>query len=123
MSDRARNSYECKHNPPCPLPGTRYGEGYHAARERYGSAPALAPYYEADGSTVMLPAEEVERRRKLAAKVIGAVRRWRHAMAGSKAERASRGMKELARELMRASRDLDAPSPGAPGDAGTKGGA
>jgi hypothetical protein len=33
---------------------------------------ALAPWYEADGSTVMLPAEEVERRRKLAAKVISA---------------------------------------------------
>jgi hypothetical protein len=33
-----------------------------------------APWYEADGSTVMLPAPEVERRRKLAAKVIAAAR-------------------------------------------------
>ena len=32
----------------------------------------LAPWYGADGSTVMLPAAEVERKRKLAAKVIGA---------------------------------------------------
>jgi hypothetical protein len=35
----------------------------------------LAPYYLADGSTVMLPAAEVERLRKSAAVVIGAARR------------------------------------------------
>jgi hypothetical protein len=39
------------------------------------SGPALAPWYEADGSTVMLPAPEVERRRKLAAKVLEVARR------------------------------------------------
>jgi hypothetical protein len=45
-------------------------------------APALAPWYEADGSTVMLPAEEVERRRKLAAKVLDAARTLRRANEG-----------------------------------------
>jgi hypothetical protein len=39
------------------------------------SGTALAPWYEGDGSTVMLPAPEVERRRKLAAKVIAAAER------------------------------------------------
>jgi len=34
--------------------------------------PPLAPWYEADGSTSMLPVEEVTRRRRLAAKVLGA---------------------------------------------------
>jgi multidrug efflux pump subunit AcrA (membrane-fusion protein) len=39
---------------------------------------ALAPWYEADGSTVMLPAEEVERRRKAAAVVLArACEVWR----------------------------------------------
>lgn len=38
------------------------------------SAPALAEWYEPDGSTTMLPAEEVTRRGKAAAKVIGAAR-------------------------------------------------
>ena len=40
---------------------------------------ALAPWYEADGSTVMLPAAEVERRRKAAAKVLHAAEQaWVH---------------------------------------------
>jgi hypothetical protein len=39
------------------------------------SGTALAPWYEGDGSTVMLPAAEVERRRKLAAKVLEVARR------------------------------------------------
>jgi hypothetical protein len=42
-----------------------------ALAARLLAAPEQAPWYEADGSTVMLPADEVERRRKLAAQVIG----------------------------------------------------
>jgi hypothetical protein len=40
------------------------------ARLSRNEGTALAPWYEADGSTVMLPVAEVERRRKLAAKVL-----------------------------------------------------
>jgi hypothetical protein len=42
------------------------------ARLSRNEGTALAPWYEADGSTVMLPVAEVERRRRLAAKVIAA---------------------------------------------------
>lgn len=42
------------------------------------SGEALAPWYEADGSTVMLPAAEVERRRRAAASVLAAARLVMH---------------------------------------------
>lgn len=87
-----------------------------ALRASVSGAPALAPWYEADGSTVMLPAAEVERRRRLAAKAIGTARNWREAMRGPKSERAARGLKERGTELLRALRALDAPAPGS--DAG-----
>jgi hypothetical protein len=52
---------------------TTQGRGEIEALVReYGSREA--PWYLADGSTVMLPVEEVERRRKAAAKVIWAAR-------------------------------------------------
>ena len=69
----ALNGEDTSHGPIC-----RVGRLFallRALRASVSGAPALAPWYEADGSTVMLPAAEVERRRKLAAKVIGAARR------------------------------------------------
>jgi hypothetical protein len=92
-----------------------------AALSAPSSSPAAtAPYYLSDGSTVMLPVEEVERRRKAAAKVIGAALRWRYAMCGSKTERRARGLKDRASELLAALREFpDAASPAATGsDAG-----
>ena len=65
----------------------------------------LAPWYEADGSTVMLPAEEVERRRRLAAKVIDAAREMLDAPGSPFG---------LRMKLAGALDDLDAASPASP---------
>lgn len=77
------------------------------ADEAYARAAGfVAPYYRGDGSVVMLPIAEVEKRRRAAAKVIDAARAWRDAYCAPKAERAARGLKERASELLAALRDL-----------------
>lgn len=95
--------------------------------EETPAAPAMeAPWYAEDGSMVMLPAEEVERRRRLAAKVIGAARALSAAadlwvVAGTEAPT----MYDVPPESMRVLRDalqaLDAASPAAP-NSGSEGG-
>jgi hypothetical protein len=54
--------------------GAKLCSAHAVTRLSRNEGTGLAPWYEADGSTVMLPVAEVERRRKLAAKVIGAAR-------------------------------------------------
>jgi hypothetical protein len=45
---RAGTSMPCPHSPPCPLPGTRYSEGYCVARSEYALAPAPRPRVDAE---------------------------------------------------------------------------
>jgi hypothetical protein len=71
---------------------------------------ALAPWYEADGSVTMLPAPEVERRRKLAAKVIGAARK----VASDHAFIAGQGAVTCRCGVCQGLRALDAASPPPP---------
>jgi hypothetical protein len=79
-------------------------------RARAAREPDLAPWYEADGSTVMLPAAEVERRRKLAALVIGIARKVDAALQGVRLPYENDGWKRLI-DLRIALRALDAPAP------------
>jgi hypothetical protein len=80
------------------------------ARLSRNEGTALAPWYEADGSTVMLPVAEAERRRKLAAKVIGAARK----VASDHAFIAGQGAVTCRCGVCQGLRALDAASPPPP---------
>jgi hypothetical protein len=100
-------------------PGGLAEVGWRDGRNRIGMAqkalassprPSPGGWYEADGSAILLPGEEVERRRKAAAKVIDAARRVMEDLDNLHDVRARTGL-----DLGRALDELDrAPAPNCP---------